>query len=168
MKIESIRLNLRELTLNDTDNLFQLDSNVEVMKYMGRPPVRDRNSIISVLEKKIDYNKNNPGLGYWALIERKHGSFVGQFSLAHIDFDKSKEIEIGFRLLPTFWHLGYATEMGNQLIKYGFDYLQLKRIVALAHPDNLASQKVLEKISLKYIRDDFYYNNYLRFFEIIR
>src|SRR5437773_7714910 len=168
MELETTRLILRDLTIDDIENLFLLDSDAVVMKYFARPPLTDKNAVRSGIEKKMHYNKNNPGFGFWAVAEKKSNSFVGQFSLSHIEFDREKEIEIGFRFLQRFWGLGYATEMAHEVIKHGFKNSGLDKIVALTHPDNLASQKVIEKIGLKYIRDDFYYNTNLRFYEITR
>ncbi len=165
MKLETSRLILQSLTLDDVDNLFDLDSSPDVMKYLGRPLVTEKEYVKSVLEKKLEYNKNYAGLGYWACKEKKSGLFIGQFSLAHIDFDPAKEIEIGFRMQQNFWNMGFATEMGKFLMKYGQEYLKLKQIVALVHPENSASQKVLEKIGLKYVREDFYNGNRLKVFE---
>ena len=168
MELETTRLILRDFTIDDIENLFLLDNDAVVMKYLGRPPVIDKNDVRSRIKKKMHYNKNNPGLGFCTVTEKKNNSFVGQFSLSHIEFDKEKEIEIGFRFLQRFWGLGYATEMAHEVIKHGFKNSGLDKIVALTHPDNLASQKVIEKIGLKYIRDDFYYNTNLRFYEITR
>jgi len=159
---------LQPLTLEDVGNFFALDSDPDVMKYLARPPASDKQLVRSLIEKKIDYNQRNPGLGYWALMEKKSKSFIGQFSLAHIEFDETKEIEIGFRFLPYFWGRGFATEMGKELIRHGFDHLKLKRIVGLTHPDNLISQKVLDKIGFKYTRLDFYYGIRVRLFEITK
>ena len=58
--------------------------------------------------------------------------------------------------------------MGKELIRHGFDHLKLKRIVGLTHPDNLISQKVLDKIGFKYTRLDFYYGIRVRLFEITK
>jgi [ribosomal protein S5]-alanine N-acetyltransferase len=168
MQIETNRLILEPLTVADVDNLFALDSDANVVKYLARPPANDKEFVRQLIDKKIDYNRRHAGLGYWTLIEKKSNSFVGQFSLAHIEFDEKKEIEIGFRFLPYFWGRGFATEMGKEVLRHGFDHVKLERIVGLTHPHNLASQKVLDKIGLKYTRDDFYYGTQVMVFEITK
>ncbi len=81
--------------------------------------------------------------------------------------DNTEEIEVGYRLLKKFWSQGYATEMSKALIEYGFNQMKLDKIVGITHPENFASQNVLTKAGLVYVREDHFYNLDVKYFRII-
>jgi RimJ/RimL family protein N-acetyltransferase len=74
------------------------------------------------------------------------------------------EIEVGYRLAPNAWGRGYATEGARAVVRYGFADLGLDRIIGLTHPDNAASQRVLQKAGLKDSGWGNYYRRRLRLF----
>jgi len=152
--LESERLYLKEFTLNDIDDYFLLNSDAEVMKFI-RPPDTDINVIRKHIKKIRKYYTKNPGLGIWACFENKGDEFIGFFELAHLD--NTEEIEVGYRLHKKYWGKGYATEMTKVLIDYGFNKMGLEQIAGITHPDNIASQNVLLKSGLTYIKDAVFY-----------
>jgi len=84
------------------------------------------------------------------------------------DLDKSEYIEVGYRYFYRFWNKGYATEAATALLAHGFNDQKLDKIVAVTHPENEASKRVLIKIGLKYKREDFFYKTNIHFFELDR
>ncbi len=124
------------------------------MKYI-LPPITDINVIIKSIKKIRTYYTENPGLGVWAGFEKENEEFIGFFELAHLD--NTEEIEVGYRLLKEHWGKGYATEMTKVLIEYGFNKMDLKDIVGITHPENIASQNVLLKSGLIYVKDAVFY-----------
>ena len=161
---ESPRLFCRYFTKDDIDNLFLLDSNPAVMRFINRPALSDLDEAKIKLEKIIAYNSINPGLGIFATIEKETNNFIGWHALKHLD--NTEEIELGYRLVEEFWGKGYATEMGKKLVQYAFEQIKLNQIVGITHFDNIASQKVLLKCGLRYIKDAFYYGADVRYFAI--
>lgn len=164
--IESERLYLKEFTFNDIDDYFRLNSDPDVMKYIGREPETDINVIKENIKKIRKYYIENPGLGTWAGFEKESKKFIGFYELAHLD--NTDKIEVGYRLLKEFWRLGYATEMTKVLIDYGFNKMGLDKIVGITNPDNSASQKVLKKSGLRYVKEAFYYDTDVKYFVIDR
>ena len=162
--LESERLYLKQFTFDDVDDYFRLNSDPDVMKCIGREPETDINVIKDSLNKIIKYYVENPGLGVWAGFEKKSDNFIGFFELAHLD--NTDEIEVGYRLLKEYWNKGYATEMTKILIEYGFNKMGLEQIVGITHPENIASQKVLLKSGLTYIKEAFYYDLDVKYFAI--
>jgi len=74
--------------------------------------------------------------------------FVGWAGLAYLpEFD---EVDLGYRFLPNFWGKGYATEASHEILTYGFDELELKRIIAIAMKENKASLRVMEKVGMEF------------------
>lgn len=152
--IESERLYLKEYSKDDVQLLFQLNSDPDVMKYIG-PPRTDIKVAEESMKKLIAYYAKNPGLGVWAAFEKDTDEYIGFFELAHLD--KTDEIEVGYRLHKKYWGKGYATEMSKVLIDYGFNKLGLEQIAGITHPDNIASQNVLLKCGLRYVKDAVFY-----------
>ena len=161
--LESKRLYLKEFTNDNEDNLFRLNGNADVMKYI-RPPETDINIIKKLINKIIKYYRDNPGLGVWAGYEKQSDKFIGFFELAHLD--TTDEIEVGYRLFKEYWGKGYATEMTKVLIDYGFNTMGLNQIAGITHPENFASQNVLLKSGLTYIKDAVFYGFLDRYYTI--
>jgi|SaaInlV_200m_DNA_6_1039755.scaffolds.fasta_scaffold62402_1 [ribosomal protein S5]-alanine N-acetyltransferase len=81
--------------------------------------------------------------------------FIGTGNLSKINPEKtSSEIEVGFILSRSFWKKGFAAEIGNTLIEYGFNDLSLSKIVGETNSKNLASRKTLENIGLTFEKDE--------------
>jgi len=155
--IETERLYLREFTPSDTQNILELNSNAQVMKYM---PVADRESATleqsaNMVASCIRYYSSNPGLGLWPTVLKANDAFIGWTCLKNLD--DTDEMEIGYRYLPQFWGQGLCTEISAALLEYGFLSVGLERIVGISNPENKASRRVLEKLGLKYERDAHYY-----------
>ncbi len=145
--IETERLLLREITLDDKEGLFKLYSNLEVQKYTGEPLVDSMEEMEKAIRVRIsDYKKY--GYGRWATFLKSGMKFVGWAGLAYLpEFD---EIDLGYRFLPEYWGIGIATEASQAILTYGFDQLKLKKIIAIAMKENKASFKVMEKIGMEF------------------
>ncbi len=145
--IETERLLLREITLDDKEELFKLHSNPEVQKYTGEPAVKSIEEIKKAIRTRIS-NYKKYGFGRWATILKSGMQFVGWAGLAYLpEFD---EIDLGYRFLPKYWGSGIATEASHAILTYGFDQLELKKIVAIAMKENKASIRVMEKIGMEF------------------
>lgn len=145
--IETERLLLREITLDDKEVMFQLHSNLEVQKYTGEPPVASIKEMGQAIQARTnDYKKY--GYGRWATFLKDGVQFIGWAGLAYLpEFD---EIDIGYRFLPRYWGMGFATEASHAILTYGFNTLELKRIIAIAMKENKASIRVMEKIGMEF------------------
>jgi len=145
--IETERLLLREITLDDKEGLFKLYANPEVQKYTGEPVVESIEEIEKAIKIRIsDYKKY--GFGRWATILKNGMQFLGWAGLAYLpEFD---EIDLGYRFLPEYWGSGIATEASRAILNYGFDHLELKKIIAIAMKENKASIRVMQKIGMEF------------------
>lgn len=145
--IETERLLLRKITLDDKEEMFRLYSNSDVQKYTGEPLVESIEEMERAIRIRIkDYEKY--GYGRWAAFLKNGMQFVGWAGLAYLpEFD---EIDLGYRFLPEYWGLGIATEASHAILKYGFDQLKLKRIIAIAMKENEASIRVMEKVGMEF------------------
>lgn len=160
--LETLRLAMRDFTPADSDDLFRLNSDPRVMRYIGdgKPAERKRHS--DIMRRVLNYPKLYPDLGFWYTTRRDTGEFIGWFTLKYCG--KSADVETGYMLLPGAWGRGYATEGATAMVHYGFDDLGLSRIIGVTHPENYASQNVLQKAGLADRGFGHYYDRDLRLF----
>ncbi|GJM31187.1 MAG: N-acetyltransferase [Saprospiraceae bacterium] len=150
--VKTERLILREIVENDTEGIYELDSDPEVHKYLGNNPIQNREQskdIIKYIRKQYEEN----GIGRWAIIDKITNEFIGWTGLKYEqnvreNFDY---YDLGYRIKRQYWGKGIATETALEALKYGFTTLNLPEIYAGAHVDNIASNKVLKKVGLRFI-----------------
>ena len=163
--IETARLRMRPFILDDLDPLSLIYGDADVMKYIrdGQPVSREQTeaSLKSFIE---EWNRH--GFGLWAVLYKEDESLIGFCGLRFLD--NTPEVEVGYRLAKTHWGMGLATEAARASLRYGFETLDLQRIVAVVHPQNSASQRVLEKIGLRYEKVGRYYNMDLKYYACAR
>jgi ribosomal-protein-alanine N-acetyltransferase len=155
-------LALRAVRPDDVRDFYRLDRNPQVMRYIADGAIGTRDSVAAAMARTMRYYRIYPGLGRRSAEERAGGRFIGWFSLNYVP--KTVEVEVGYRLLPEAWGRGYASEGAAALVRYGFDELGLFRIIGLTHPDNAASQRVLQKAGLRDAGWGHYYDRDLRLF----
>ena len=160
--LETLRLSMRNFTLDDFDDLYALNSDLRVMKYIADGTVSTRDEVAGALRRFVRYPTLYPDLGIWHTSRRDTGAFIGFFALNYAG--RSTDIEVGYRLLHNAWGLGLATEGATALVHYGFDDLGLDRIIGVTAPGNKASQNVLMKAGLADQGWGRYYNRRLRLF----
>ena len=89
------------------------------------------------------------GYGNWGIMPAGEKEIIGWAGLQYLP--ELNETEVGFLLDRPFWGKGYATEAALASLKYGFGNFSLDHIIALVHPDNLASRRVIEKSGMVYV-----------------
>ena len=145
--LETERLILTPIQLEDMPLLVELDSNPEVMRFItdGKPQTEEHYR--KRIPELIAYMEKNPGLGLWITRLKETNEFIGWYILKHLP--NNGEVEVGFRIKEQFWNKGYSTEAGKALLLHGFETLGLEKIAAIVRPDNFASQAVIKKIGLQ-------------------
>jgi RimJ/RimL family protein N-acetyltransferase len=158
------RLRLRPRTLADVDANLAMDLDPRVHRYiLAKAPDPDqwRRHLAAQIASGWP-----PTGGIWVVERQSEPGFLGWcglFPLGH-----SGLIEIGYRYVPAAWGQGIASEAARAVLEHGFRQLALDPIVAVTHPDNRGSQRVLEKIGLRPSGEAFYYGQWLRFFRLTR
>jgi len=151
--LETEHLVLRRFTRDDVDNLVELDSDPEVMRFIngGRPTPREEIEN-EVLPAFLGHYERFAGQGFWAAEEKPTRRFIGWFHLRPAQGAPPGEVELGYRLRRSAWGKGYATEGSRALIDKGFAELGVRRIVAFTMVVHVASRRVMEKAGLKFVR----------------
>ena len=150
--IETERLILRTVEDKDIQGIYELDSDPEVHRYLGKRPIKS----LAEAQSIIDYIKGQYqayGIGRWAIIDKVSKEFIGWTGLKYETEVRSDMdyYDVGYRLKKKFWGKGIATETAILSLKYGFETLKLTDIYAGAHINNIGSNKVLKKAGLRYL-----------------
>jgi len=141
--IETERLLLRRITNDDVNEVFELRSNPETMKYIPRPLVKNNDDALEHIAMIEDKITTNVGIN-WGITLKDNPKLLGIIGFYRMQ-PENYRAEIGYMLSPDFHGRGIIPEAVNKLIRYGFDDLKLHSIEAVIDPENFASEKVLEK-----------------------
>lgn len=150
MKTETQRLILRKIEEEDAERMFLMDSDPEVMKYLGTPvkSIEESKEIIKMIQKQYEEN----GVGRLAVIEKESGLFIGWCGLKLLKEPVNGHVEtldLGYRFIPEFWGKGYAWEAANVTLDYGFNELNAHTISAFADVGNTGSNYILTKLGFE-------------------
>ena len=158
-ELRTQRLLLRRLTNDDTDEMFFLRSNKDVLRYLGREPTKSVEEVRQFLEsinKNIDKNESI----LWGIsLANDKEKIIGTICLWNFNKENYRS-EIGYLLHPAHWGKGIMKEAISRVIEYGFNDLNLHSIEAQLSPDNIASVSVLEKtgfVKEGHFKDYFYF-----------
>ena len=157
---ETKRLILRKLKDSDANDIFEMRKDPDIMRYIGEPQTDFESSIKWVARMSERWDKER--IGFAAVVDKKTKVFVGWCGLWTLK--ETAEIEVGYAIATKFWGQGYATEAAARCLEYGFEELKLEKIVALAFPENIASQNVMKKLGMKYsLTGQFYEKELVQF-----
>jgi predicted acetyltransferase/RimJ/RimL family protein N-acetyltransferase len=163
--LETKRLIIHTPALIDFDNLYALQSDAEIMKYIGQG-VRTQSEVMTGLEKAIAH-QDKYGFSLGSVFEKESGAFVGRAGLIYLGYDDTQpDIEVGYALTKETWNKGYATELSKALIDWGFQNLAITKLVAVINPENDRSRCVLEKVKMNYVGRAHYWNTEVALYDI--
>ena len=145
--LETERLLLRELKEEDAEDLYEIFSSEEVMRYYGMYPVEEIESVKEMIRNFHSGFMNNRSIR-WGIVEKLSSKVVGTCGF-HCINERHLRTEIGYELSEKYWHKGYMQEALKEIIGYGFDKLKFMRIEGLIYPDNKSSRKSLEKLGFR-------------------
>lgn len=147
MKLETHRLLIRPITLDDKNDVFEYRSDSEINKYQGWIPetIEDVVEFIGKISTQINVS------GTWfqfVIVEKENDKIIGDLGIHFLDGD-NKQAELGCTLNKFFQHKGYATEALVRVIDYLFNELNKHRIIASIDPGNRNSIRLVERIGFR-------------------
>ena len=145
--IQSARLNLRELELDDAQFILELLNEAGFLRFIGDKGVRTLADARDYILKGPMDSYRSFGFGLYLTSLRDGAAPIGICGL--VKRDALADVDVGFAFLARYWSKGYATEAAAAVLSYGRNTLGLGRIVAITAPDNHGSIAVLEKIGLR-------------------
>ena len=153
MQLETNRLIMRPFEETDAEGLFLLDSNPEVMKYVGGVVSTEIEQSRQMIEFIQNQYKEN-GVGRLAVIEKSSNILIGWSGLKYLkkEINGMKNVyELGYRFLPEYWGKGYATETAIAALNYAFNEIKTDIVYAMAVTENTGSNRVLQKLGFEEI-----------------
>ncbi|TAG64903.1 MAG: N-acetyltransferase [Oscillatoriales cyanobacterium] len=145
--IETERLLLRKITLNDASDMFEYASNPEVSEYTmwsTHTSIEDTKYFLKSLTKM--YKRKE--LVDWGIVHKAEKKFIGTCGYVEWSMTHSRA-EIGYALSARYWREGYMSEAVNAIIEFGFREMLLNRIVGRCEVNNIASARVMEKVGMQ-------------------
>lgn len=150
--LETERLVLRRLTMDDLDDLAALYRDPEVRRYFPEGTLT-YDETREELAWIIDVYYGRYGFGLWATIHKETGELIGRCGLIPWTIDGRDEVEVAYLLAKEHWGQGLATEAARAVLRYGLEELQLTRLVCLVDPAHRASRRVAEKLGMALERE---------------
>ena len=148
------RLRLRPFVLEDAVPLQAILAVEGVLQYYPSSDPPDLERVERLINRQLNHWGEH-GYGWWAVEYIDNSDLIGWSGLQYLP--ETDEIEIGYLLARPYWGKGLATEGGQVGINFGFNTLQLPRIIGIVHPGNIASQRVLEKLGLVFQEEAEYF-----------
>jgi RimJ/RimL family protein N-acetyltransferase len=143
------RLLLRAWREGDVDAVFALHQDEEMSRFIPTGPLRTREAARERLALWLeDWSKR--GVGYWAMERREApGVVVGVGGVRHKELEGRTVLNLAYRLAPQLWGAGYATEVSRAALELARRHLPDIPVVALIHPENVPSLRVVERLGMR-------------------
>ncbi|MGJ0480350.1 GNAT family N-acetyltransferase [Pantoea agglomerans] len=149
MNLETARLRLEPYHDSHYEGLRVMENDSGVMRYISngivKTPEETWESIRHVQARWQKY-----GFSWWAIIEKASGAVVGAACLQYLANVEGAPLEIGWRLVPKHNGNGYATEAAKAIIDFAAEQIGATYLVAVADPENAASQRVMQRLGMTY------------------
>ena len=144
--VATARFRLREFTLNDLDDLAAMVGDREQMTFYPRPKTRDEAS--AWISRNLALYEEL-GYGFWLIECAAKSTFLGYCGIRPLELDGVAEIETGWHVKKSAWNRGIATAAAIAARAVASDGFAISRLVAVIHPEHVASRRVAEKIAMR-------------------
>lgn len=148
MNLETDRLLIRKLTLEDAPFFYELLNDKDWIRFIGDRNIQAISDAQAYLENKIIPSYQTFGFGFYLVSEKTTQTPIGISGF--IKREELDHVDVGFAFLPNGRGKGYAFEATNTLMEYGRNTLNFDAILAIANKDNVSSHKLLEKLGLTF------------------
>ncbi|HUI88798.1 MAG TPA: GNAT family N-acetyltransferase [Anaerolineales bacterium] len=152
--LETTSTRLRPFKLDDVDALFQIANQRDIFKYFPNPAPWTREKAGKFIQSQLEHWQRH-GFGWWGVEAAEHPELVGWNGLQYLP--ETDEVEVGYLISQTFQGRGWTTEGTIASLRFGFETLGIESIIAIVHPDNIASQRVALKCGLSLVDRNNYF-----------
>jgi RimJ/RimL family protein N-acetyltransferase len=142
--IESARLALRRATVEDHPFIFELLNDPDWKRFISDKGLKTADEARDYIRTRLIAMYEKLGFGLYIVELKAGGAPIGMCGL--IKRDTLEDVDLGFAFLPQFRGQGYAREAAAATLEYGRREFGLKRVVAITHPENESSGRLLEKL----------------------
>jgi ribosomal-protein-alanine N-acetyltransferase len=165
--LETKRLTLRKLVLDDAEALYRIYHEPEVLKYFTHGPPESIDAERQGIERHLGHYERH-GFGLWATVLRDSGELIGRCGLLSQQVDGVEEIEVAYLLSPRFWGRGLASEAARAVRDFAFSSVDCARLVSIIHPQNLASKRVATALGMVFWKQSRLYDIDVEIFSVVR
>lgn len=141
--LETDRLLFRRVTEDDVNEILELRSNPETMKYIPRPLLASKEDALAHYKMINDAIEDNQGIN-WGVTLKGNPKLLGIMGFYRIQ-PENYRAEIGYMILPEYQGRGIVTESVARLLEHAFEEMKLHSVEAVIDPENIASERVLQK-----------------------
>jgi RimJ/RimL family protein N-acetyltransferase len=152
------RLRLEPFDEQHLDGLFEMNQLPEVMRYLGGQPETREQTAAGI--GRVQRSWATLGTSWWAFIELEGGRLAGAGCIQYLRREaavpsdlkllRANPLEIGWRLHTDFWRQGLASEAAASMCAYAFEDLAAKELLAVRHPENADSARVMDRLGMRY------------------
>ncbi len=139
MKINTARLTLRPFAKEDAEDLYQYLSDPETVRFEPYEPFTRKQA-----QKEAEAREKNPA--FIAVCLKDTGKLIGNLYLGKT---RDRQYELGYVFNRAYWHLGYATEAAEALLRYAFTEMNTHRVCAGCDPRNRASEALMKRLGMR-------------------
>lgn len=150
MILETPRLIIRKLSVNDVESLRPILGDSEVMRYSLRGALDEEG--IKEYVNKIQSHYERHGYGLWGIVQKSTDELIGIAGLIYQIVEDSPFTELAYRLARKHWGKGFATEASNAIKDYAFNELGIDRLISIIEPGNAASAKVAIRVGMTRVK----------------
>ena len=162
--LETKRLILRRVNGYDTDTILSLRSNDEVMRYIPRPYLKDKEDALELIAMFNDKIENGIAINWGICLLDEPTKLLGIIGYYRMKPEHYRS-EVGYMLFPEYHGKGIVSEALQKVVEYGFKEMKLHSIEAILDPKNIASEKVLLKNGFvkegHFIENEYYEGHFL-------
>ena len=140
-------------------DLFELNSDPEIMRFLDKPPAKDKIEILAKIKSVHQDFQQQKGIN-WTIRLKQSSEVIGYFGIWRIDHTNHRG-EIGYALKKEFWKKGILNETARAVFDFAFLKLKLHSVMANINPENKASEKALTKLGFQkeaHFREDYFYD----------
>ncbi len=168
--LETERLILREMLPSDAEAMFKLDSNPNVVKYLGNKPFTSIEQSINLIHFVRKQYVDN-GIGRFSVVLKENNEMIGWAGIkfvTDVENNQTNFYDLGYRLHEEHWGKGYASEATKAWLDYFFQTMKKPVLVANVNVNNDGSNKIVKKFGFQFIETFYYEDIHCNWYELTK
>lgn len=148
MILETKRLVIRKLTLEDASFFYELVNDPDWILFIGDRNVQTIQDAKDYLKNRIFKSYETSGFGFYAVVQKSTQEVLGISGF--VKREELEYVDVGFAFLPKGRGQGFAFESTQALMNYGLNELKFDKVLAIANNDNARSHHLLKKMGFEF------------------
>lgn len=163
--LHTARLRMEPMNQQHYDGMRAMDTDPQVMRYISPGVIKSVEDTQATIER-IQGRWQQYGFSWWALMLAGTDEMVGAACLQHLANEDGAPLEIGWRLLRGCCGKGYASEAAQAIITFAREQIGTTYLVAVTDPENVASQRVMQRLGMRYVGIEKHYDEQCVVYEL--